>query len=521
MLCPNGHPTTSGRNFCGVCGEPLVVRCPNGHAVAAGGRYCGVCGVAVQDVVSSPGRREEQGVATSSSAERDAVTDEQPPRVGYSTIPRVGARATDPLAGENRERRGWQRRAAFLVAAAVLAGAGVAGALIAAGGGASLRGSAECSDPQGDQRIDMSGPSASPNNAADVTDARLTADGRILIAHLAVVGQIPSPPPPGSLGGAPLPLGVSYRFEFFVHGKRLYDLLIGAKSGQQGWYAALHQQGTGKAPNVGTVAVQGNQVDARVPLSAFQAGLSAGFRWYGSATSATVASAQTLAEQPNAPALTDFVDYCPEPDALPHGSGTTESYSLAHMAGFPNRAERASATTEGTSTSGLTESTAHLPSTTQASGRLTSTDRLGVNGIGPVVVGMSVEQAAAASGSEISLSASAGSGDCRTGTPANGPTGLSFMVINRRIVRIDVGSGRISTQSGIHIGSSEQEVMQTYPGQITTEPHPYDASGHYLIYTPRDPALRAFLIIFETDGAKVTSFRSGEADAVRAQEGCA
>jgi hypothetical protein len=76
-------------------------------------------------------------------------------------------------------------------------------------------------------------------------------------------------------------------------------------------------------------------------------------------------------------------------------------------------------------------------------------------------------------------------------------------------------------RSGIRIGSSETEVKQAYPGRIAVEPAEYDPNGHYFVFTPVDPSDADRLLIFETDGRQVISYRAGQRDAVRLVEGCA
>jgi hypothetical protein len=77
------------------------------------------------------------------------------------------------------------------------------------------------------------------------------------------------------------------------------------------------------------------------------------------------------------------------------------------------------------------------------------------------------------------------------------------------------------TLSGVAIGDTEQDVYDTYPGQIRSEPHFYVEGGHYLFFTPRDPADRDHNVKFDTDGELVTGIHAGDADHTRAVEGCA
>jgi hypothetical protein len=77
------------------------------------------------------------------------------------------------------------------------------------------------------------------------------------------------------------------------------------------------------------------------------------------------------------------------------------------------------------------------------------------------------------------------------------------------------------TVSGVAIGDTEQEVYDTYPGQIESEPHAYVDGGHYLTFVPRDPADQDFRVKFSTDGEVVREIHAGDAQATRAIEGCA
>ena len=56
-----------------------------------------------------------------------------------------------------------------------------------------------------------------------------------------------------------------------------------------------------------------------------------------------------------------------------------------------------------------------------------------------------------------------------------------------------------------------------YSGRVTVEPHKY-INGHYLIIAPETSD--STRIIFETDGARVTSVRAGLLPAVAWVEGC-
>ena len=166
------------------------------------------------------------------------------------------------------------------------------------------------------------------------------------------------------------------------------------------------------------------------------------------------------------------------------------------------------------------------PTTTAPPERLTAASRLSLDAVGPVRVGMTLKEAAAAAGVPVRLLDMPPGPECRYAVPdraAGTGDDLAFMVVDGRIARIDVGimgPDRIRTVSGIGKGSTEAEVRATYPGRIRVEPHPYVPNGRYLVYMPSDPGLRHLSLIFETVDGEVRSFRSGLAEQVSWTEGC-
>jgi hypothetical protein len=164
--------------------------------------------------------------------------------------------------------------------------------------------------------------------------------------------------------------------------------------------------------------------------------------------------------------------------------------------------------------------TAPPPPTTAAFEPLNSESRAGANGVGGVLVGMTLDQAEHAARMPITYERGyAGSAQCAYAEPVGGPTGLTFMLQQGRIVRYDVGSGSILTFSGVGIGSTESAVLAAYGSQITVEPDP-TSGGHLLEYTPKSSANSAYRMTFQTDGSQVISFRGGYATLVGYAEGC-
>ncbi|MGH9226003.1 MAG: hypothetical protein ACRD2W_19945 [Acidimicrobiales bacterium] len=189
--------------------------------------------------------------------------------------------------------------------------------------------------------------------------------------------------------------------------------------------------------------------------------------------------------------------------------------------------QAAPATTVGSPTTkapGTTVPTTTTPTTRPE--RLSADSRLSLQGIGPVAIGMTLAEASTAAGVPLRLLDMPPGPECRYAvSDRSSGTGdeLGFMVVDGRIVRIDVGimgPDRIRTVSGIGKGNTEDEVRATYPGRIRAEPHPYASNGRYLVYVPSDPGLRHLSMIFETIDGRVSAFRAGQLEQVSWKEGC-
>ncbi len=100
-----------------------------------------------------------------------------------------------------------------------------------------------------------------------------------------------------------------------------------------------------------------------------------------------------------------------------------------------------------------------------------------------------------------------------------GPDGVSVMIEDLSIARVDVRSGTTATEEGAKIGDSEERIRRLYDGRVTASPHKY-TDGHYLTVIPASPADRAFRLVFETQAGRVTRYRSGRLPQVQYVEGC-
>ena len=154
---------------------------------------------------------------------------------------------------------------------------------------------------------------------------------------------------------------------------------------------------------------------------------------------------------------------------------------------------------------------APAPDTTTHAGEWQVTPK----GIGSLTAGMSLEEANIILHKKLDIPSNPE--ECSIVKLKGDPKGIALMVENGTVTRVDVTSGSVATVEGAKIGDSEAAVKALYPGQVAVEPHKY-TNGHYLVVTPKSGG--DYRIIFETDGSKVTRFRSGKLPSVAYVEGC-
>lgn len=141
------------------------------------------------------------------------------------------------------------------------------------------------------------------------------------------------------------------------------------------------------------------------------------------------------------------------------------------------------------------------------------------DGFSVVVVGLTLQQVGTALGEVLKATYDI-SDECAMLHPTTLPPGMLVMVTRDTVVRIDVDSVGVATAEGARVGDTEASVLARYKGRVTVEPHKYTGpDGHYLVVSvPGDTVHR---IIFETDGAKVLTYRAGRRPEVELVEGCA
>ncbi|MGP3638380.1 cutinase family protein [Streptomyces sp. 24-1644] len=155
-----------------------------------------------------------------------------------------------------------------------------------------------------------------------------------------------------------------------------------------------------------------------------------------------------------------------------------------------------------------TEVDANTPNRTDLSAQ-----RITVNGMGPLRLGMSRTQAERAVGAPIPVGP--GGPDCTDLSIEGGPPGLLLRFSNEdRLVAIYVlsqASTSLKTASGIHVGSTRDDVMTTYEPDLMV--NQIGSGIEELVFTPGGSQFQGKIITFlMNDQGAVDSFIAGERD---------
>ncbi len=137
-------------------------------------------------------------------------------------------------------------------------------------------------------------------------------------------------------------------------------------------------------------------------------------------------------------------------------------------------------------------------------------------GLDTVHFGMTVKQAESAAGTQMIPCAPVSS--CYRVTPTVAPEGISFVVHQGTIERVDIASGPITTRSGVGIGTAEDRIIELFGDQIERAVN--DDSSVDLIFVPQDEDDADFRVIFTIRDGVVETFRSGRVPLVLG-EACA
>ncbi|NCG37550.1 MAG: hypothetical protein GWP48_08520 [Actinobacteria bacterium] len=137
-------------------------------------------------------------------------------------------------------------------------------------------------------------------------------------------------------------------------------------------------------------------------------------------------------------------------------------------------------------------------------------------GLDTVNFGMTVKQAETAAGTSMIPCAPVSS--CYRVTPTDAPDGISFVVHQGTIERVDITEGPITTRSGVGIGTAEDRIIELFGNQIERAIN--DDSSVDLIFVPQDEDDAEFRVIFTIRDGVVETFRSGRTPLVLEKSAC-
>jgi hypothetical protein len=155
-----------------------------------------------------------------------------------------------------------------------------------------------------------------------------------------------------------------------------------------------------------------------------------------------------------------------------------------------------------------------------------SSTRIRTDGIGAIEIGMTLAEAAQATGMTFTdpgkYQATDDAKSCTYVDLVGGPRDVSFMVLNGEIARIDLGPRASNrTLEGLGIGASEDAIRHIYSdAKITVEPSFYGGADHGREFTVEFPDSTDMHYFFATDLKKINGMRVGRKDAVEYVEGC-
>ena len=156
-------------------------------------------------------------------------------------------------------------------------------------------------------------------------------------------------------------------------------------------------------------------------------------------------------------------------------------------------------------------------------GRLDTSAVVRLDGVGPVRVGMTIDEARRVAGD-------GGKSIFPPPCPSLGySVGGSLVLLTasggEQVDAVSVSGGDLKTDAGVGIGSTVEDLGRAY-GALNIHARvasvnglPTTSASRY-IYQPTDPALSAYAIAFDVEGGIVRSLRSGLRSRVLADQAC-
>ena len=145
-----------------------------------------------------------------------------------------------------------------------------------------------------------------------------------------------------------------------------------------------------------------------------------------------------------------------------------------------------------------------------------------MDGYGDMRFGMTADEATQAWDGELKGSLPEETDGCYYLSPkwVKTQSDFAFMFEGGKFVRYDVGSAKEIAPGGGKVGMDADVIEKLYPGRVEVQPHHYlyEEGGKYLRIKSRDG--ENGVLLFETDGKAVTSWRVGVPPQVDYVEGC-
>ena len=137
-------------------------------------------------------------------------------------------------------------------------------------------------------------------------------------------------------------------------------------------------------------------------------------------------------------------------------------------------------------------------------------------GLGAVTFGLTVAQAQNAAGT--AMIAQGAESDCYRVVAHRGPEGVTFLVHEGTIERVDIDSGPVTTRSGVGIGTAESTVIDLFGDKIRRQSRPDGSTD--LLFVPVDAGDRNYRVVFNVADGTVLSFKAGKIPMVLTETGC-
>jgi len=152
--------------------------------------------------------------------------------------------------------------------------------------------------------------------------------------------------------------------------------------------------------------------------------------------------------------------------------------------------------------------------------KLTRNSQLAINGIGPVNIGMTVEQASQAAGIQLVPFEPNPNRICAYYKLAGEPDGVFFMVTNGRIARVEIETDDITTVSGAKIPDTKESVQSLYGGNLQVSNLPNSTEDQVLTLVPNSNQDKNLRLKFLTKRGRVNAMFAGKLPEVDYIEGC-